>query len=195
MLIVTGWNSAIVQALLPMLPIEERVERADCHAVGTYGDRYVFAAGLLRPKPFIEQTEEEIGETFMVNAGSVIIACERILAHSPRARICVIGSESGFAWSYDGAYAAAKSALHRYVETKKLRTPSQQLVAIAPSIIGDAGMTTRRTDVENLAEREAQHPKRRFLKAAEVAQLVHFCLYQDEGYLSGTVIRMNGGPQ
>lgn len=192
MLIVTGLNSAIVQALIPMLPVEEVVERADAHDVGLRGVRYLFAAGLLRPKPIAEQTEEEIAETFMVNAGTVIVACDRILGDNPLARICIIGSESGYIWSHDGAYAAAKAALHRYVETKRL-TSTQQLVAIAPSIIGDAGMTLRRSDRERLEEREASHPKRRFLKAVEVARLVHFCLYQDEGYLSGTVIRMNGG--
>lgn len=193
MLIVTGWGSAIVKALLPMLPVEERPVRADAYDVPLDGDRYLFCAGLIRPKVIADQSEHEIAETFMANAGAVMQACDRIIGANDDARICVIGSESGFAWSFDGAYAAAKAALHRYVETKRLRTPEQQLLCLAPGIVGDAGMTLRRKDVEGLAMRCEQHPKRRFLAAEEVARLIHYALYIDRGYLSGTVIRMNGG--
>lgn len=193
MLVITGWGSAIVQALLPTLPVEEVPERADCYDVRFDAERYLFCAGVLRSKPIAEQTQVEIAETFMVNCGAVIQACDAILAVNDKARICVIGSESGFAWSHDGAYAASKAALHRYVETKRLRTKDQQLVGIAPSIIEDAGMTIRRSDQANLDRRRDTHPKRRFLQASEVARLIRFCLYEDFGYLSGIVIRMHGG--
>lgn len=193
MLVITGFGSAIVQALLPLLPVDEKPQRAEFRDVPVTASRYLFCAGVLRPKPIAEQTDEEIAETFMVNAASVIQACDRIIAKNDQARICVIGSESGFAWSFDGAYAASKAALHRYIETKKLRTVDQQLVCVAPSIIGDAAMTTRRTDKQQLAKREMAHPKGRFLEAEEVARVVRFLLYGDRGYISGTVIRMNGG--
>ena len=104
----------------------------------------------------------------------------------------MIGSESGFAWGFDGAYAGAKAALHCYVENKPLR-PKQQLVCIAPGIIEDAGMTERRMDKENLEKRRKDHPKHRFLTSDEVAKLAHFLLYVDQGYISNVVIRMNGG--
>ena len=71
--------------------------------------------------------------------------------------------------------------------------PQQQLVAVAPSIIEDSGMTKVRTDHENLAARCQANPKGRFLKAIEVARLVRFLLYDDKGYINNTVIEMNGG--
>jgi NAD(P)-dependent dehydrogenase (short-subunit alcohol dehydrogenase family) len=195
MLAVTGYNSRIVQELTPLLPegeevvgIEHRAETVNLPA----SNRYLFCAGIIRPKRLTEQDHQEVGETFTVNCLRPMQFCDAILDRIDNARICVIGSESGFSWSYDGAYAAAKAALHRYVETKKLK-PGQQLVCVAPSIIEDAGMTLRRTDHENLARRREESPKKRFLRAAEVAKLVHFLLYVDEGYLSGQVIRMNGG--
>jgi NAD(P)-dependent dehydrogenase (short-subunit alcohol dehydrogenase family) len=195
MLAVTGYNSRIVQELLPLLPSDECVERIDHRAfkvtVPVCG-RYLLCAGVIRPKRINEQSPDEIAETLRVNCTRPIAFCDHILDQNDTARICVIGSESGFAWSYDGVYAASKAALHRYVETKKLR-PGQQLVAIAPSIIEDTAMTMVRADTENLERRKAEHPKRRFLKAIEVARVIHFLLYRDEGYLSGTVIRMNGG--
>lgn len=193
MLIVTGYRSAITQALLPMLPANETAERSDTIDPPTDAERYFFCAGALQSLPINAQPEEVMLETFLVNCGHVVRACDRIIAVNDRARICVMGSESGFAWSFDGVYAAAKAALHRYVETKKLRTHNQQIVCVAPSIIEDAGMTLRRADKDRLEARRKAHPKGRFLLAQEVARLVHHVLYVDSGYLSGIVIRMNGG--
>jgi NAD(P)-dependent dehydrogenase (short-subunit alcohol dehydrogenase family) len=145
------------------------------------------------PKTIGQQTREETTTSFEANFAMVARQCDLILATNDKARICVIGSESGFSWSFDGVYAASKAAVHRYVETKRLRTPYQQLICIAPSIVGDLGMTSRRTDAANLERRKLEHPKQRFLTAAEVCQLIHFALYVDDGYLTNTVIRLNGG--
>jgi NAD(P)-dependent dehydrogenase (short-subunit alcohol dehydrogenase family) len=156
-------------------------------------ERYLFCQGLLRPERIGDQSEEEIAESFLVNAAQIIRECDTIFAENENARVCVIGSESGFSWSHDGSYAAAKAALHQYVETKKLTKPGQQLICIAPGMIGDAGMTARRKDQENVNLRCASHPKGRLLTSVEVARMIYHSLYVDEGYLSGIVIRMNGG--
>lgn len=195
MLIVTGWGSTIVKALLPMLPGEEKAERAEAgwQDFPTDAQRYLFCAGLLRPKATAYQLDAEMAETFLVNCGDVIRACDRVLAENSKARICIVGSESGYSWSFDGIYAAAKAGLHAYVTAKRLQ-PEQQLVCIAPGMIADTKMTTGRTDQENVAARAKAHPKKRLLRSEEVAKLIHYVLYVDEGYLSGTVIRMNGGP-
>jgi Dehydrogenases with different specificities (related to short-chain alcohol dehydrogenases) len=190
MLAVTGRRSRIVEELLPLLPSWEKVERIEGEP--PLCERYLFCAGVIRPKTLREQTSAEIGETLHVNCIRPIELCDEILERNKQARIVVIGSESGFAWSHDGVYAAAKAALHRYVETKKL-SPNQQLVCVAPSIIADTHMTQSRCDAETLERRRQEHPKGRFLKAVEISRLIHFLLYVDEGYLSGQVIRVNGG--
>ena len=193
MLAVTGYRSKIVSELRQLLSVDEEVVRiGDVVPMSLSATRFLLCAGLLRPKRMLGQTKEEIAESLHVNLLWPLELCEFILASNDHARICIIGSESGFTWSHDGVYAASKAALHRYVETKKLG-PHQQLVCIAPSIIEDACMTLVRKDKDNLEKRRENHPKKRFLKAAEVAKLVHYLLYIDEGYLSGTVIRMNGG--
>lgn len=193
MLAIRGFGSRLAQAVADLLPPGETavpVERGDCNSTA---DRHLFCQGLLTPQTIGMQSEAVIADSFMANAASTIRQCDLVIGVNDRARICVIGSESGFSWSYDGAYAASKAGLHRYVETKTLRTPEQQLICIAPSIIGDAGMTTRRQDQANLVTRETAHPKRRFLTCAEVARWIVFVLYIDTGYASGTVIRLNGG--
>lgn len=192
MLAVTGFNTTIVQAICDLLPEGEEIVRFTVGDDTPECNRYLLCAGLLYPKQLTELSECEISETLMANLIDPMDICEEVFSHNLDARICIIGSESGFTWSHNGVYAAAKAGLHRYVETRKL-SPGQQLICIAPSIIEDSGMTMRRTDFENLEQRRQAHPKQRFLRAMEVARLAHFLLYQDEGYLSGQVIRMNGG--
>ena len=193
MIVATGFGSAIVKELIPLLPPSERPQRATLDDIPPNADRYLLCHGLLRPKATGLQTDAELAESFLVNCGTTIRACEMILDGNDKARICIVGSESAYTGSYDGGYAAAKAGLHSYVESKRLTYPAQQLVAVAPSIIGDAGMTLRRTDRHDVERRAQMHPKARLIKSIEVARLVHFLLYVDNGYLSGVVIRMNGG--
>lgn len=194
MIAIRGARSRIAQALIALLPEGEAVA-----AIGRDeplpldADRYLFCNGLLLGKSRAAQSQAEIAATWEVNVWSVVKACEPVLAENPKARICVLGSESALAGSFDESYAAAKARLHRWVKSTPLTHPGQQLVAIAPSIIADTGMTMRRTDWDSLTERARCHPKGRFLSAAEVARLIHFLLYVDEGYVTNTVIRMNGG--
>lgn len=191
MIAVRGYGSRIAQEFAEISTDDIiQVPRDGFNAVA---QRHLFCQGVMRAKSIGEQSAEEIAESWRVNATMTIDQCDEILRQNERARICVIGSESGFTGSFDGAYAAAKAAVHRYVETRRMRTAHQQLICIAPGIIGDAGMTTRRNDHQRLVERRMQHPKGRFVTAREVAALIHHVLYVDEGYLSGVVIRMNGG--
>jgi NAD(P)-dependent dehydrogenase (short-subunit alcohol dehydrogenase family) len=192
MIFVRGAQSAIAQELHKLTPTEV-IERGD--PMPDDGLGYLFCAGLIRQTVIDKQSDEEIAETFMVNAGSVIKECDRLLSVNPYARICVVGSESAYKWSYDGAYAAAKAALHKYVETKRLQAPMQQLVCVAPSCILKTGMNLQRNaaGVEALEKRRLEHPKKRWLGPHEVARMIHFLLCVDAGYTTNTVIRMNGG--
>lgn len=194
MIAIRGYKSRIAEELIKLLPKSESVAHINRHALPTLdASRYFFCAGLIRAKTMRQQEDHEIAESFWVNSVQVIQTCDRLIEQNDKARIVVMGSESGFSGSFDGAYATAKAALHRYVETKKLRTPDQQLVCVAPSIIWDTAMTARRHDGSVLEQKQNEHPKKRFLSSKEVALLVYHLLYVDQGYLSGTVIRMNGG--
>lgn len=196
---VTGVGSRIVSALRSQLPTGERIVRLDndLRTLGDQwvpgdGDRFLLCAGMLHQKKIAVQSPAEVRESLAVNLISAVRICEAALDASPRARICVLGSDSGFKGSYDTTYAVAKAGLHRYVETRAL-APGQQLVAVAPHIIWDTGMTQRRADLAALRERAQKEPMRRYLRAAEVARLIRFLLYEDEGAITNTVIRMNGG--
>ena len=194
--LVTGIRSTIIQRLAPLLPKDSGVVWFDFEnpIIGN-SHRYVFAAGVLYNKPLREQTGDEIADSMFVNMVNVIAACEYLLEADPLARIVVIGSKAGEAGSFDQTYAAAKAGVHNYIRNARIKG-RQQIVCVAPTIIEDSGMTSRRNEdgVIALDKRREEHPKKRFLKAREVAKLVHFLLYVDEGYITNTVIEMKGGP-
>jgi len=206
MIVVTGYTSKIAQEFMAMCAIAPG-ERSDGGVESGWHDgyfcrvpdddfpldaeRYLFCQGLLRPKRMQDQTEEERAEGFEVNLDSIVRACDAVLATNATARICIIGSESAYKGSFDDVYAICKMLIHSYVERKKL-APGQQIVAISPGIIEDAGMTTRRTDQDTLNFRRAMHPMGRFLQSREVAELAHHLLFH-QPYIRNTVIRVHGG--
>lgn len=153
-------------------------------------DRYLICTGYLAGKAMGDITADELEHTFRLNFAGIVEFCDRLFDQNERARVCVIGSESAYAGSYDSAYAGAKAALHRYVETKQLHHRDQMLVALAPHIILDANMTQARPDLEQLKVRAANNRLGRWLRAEEVALEAIHLLYDASPSLSGQVIRM-----
>lgn len=191
MIYINGMGSRIAQAFLAQMEVEA-VALPLPGKMPWNAERFLFCQGYLAGLEARWHQEVSSAKTWERNFLEIAAALDEIFQANDRARVVVIGSESGFRGSFDTAYAGAKAALHLYVETKPL-LPGQQLVAISPGIIADAGMTLRRTDTEALAARAAAHPKGRFVTCAEVARLAAFLLYEDLGFITGTVIRMHGG--
>jgi short-subunit dehydrogenase len=154
---VTGARSKIVTELADITGeqmVRLDMDLADPGAplpLGLPDTRYfVLAAGVLHGKRILELSGREIIECLAVNTVNVIRLCEHILAEREDAAICVVGSESGWKGSFDQLYAASKAAVHAYVKTRHTTGRYQQLLAIAPPIIIDCGMTTRRQDFEQI---------------------------------------------
>ncbi len=187
---VTGKNSLIAREFVRLA--------SDCEFVyGTVDtlptdlDGYFLCAGVLIGKDARSITDEEAKDTLWVNFLDVVRFCDRVFESNNRARVCIMGSMSGVQGSFDTVYAASKSGLHMYVETKKLTHSEQHIVAIAPTIIEDTGMTRRRKDFDQVIARGAERRLGRWLRSEEVARTALFAL--NERALSNTVIRITGG--
>lgn len=186
MLAVTGFRTTIVRQLSlfvsdSVVRIEADLSKLDCEFRVPLADRYVLAAGVLHQRQLHHQTPRELTESIAVNMVNVVRLCEHILETNTHARICVVGSESGFSGSYDMTYALAKAGVHKYVEWRKLGE-FQQLVAVAPPVIADSGMTLRRKDYPDVLD------TRRTVRASDVAIVVKNLLYGPP--ISNTVIRL-----
>lgn len=201
-LLMTGAGSDICAALEGMVscPVT-RITREDCD-MGTLeqvdalapllagNDRILLAHGTVCQKPFLARSQSDLEAEFTVDCLSVVRLCEKALEVNPNARICVIGSSSATKGSWDIVYWLAKAALHSYVRERQVR-PGQQLVCVAPSGV-ECGMTLRRPEDE-IKTLVQQHPKRRLATAMEVAALIHHLLFVDDGYITNTVVEINGG--
>lgn len=176
MLAVTGFRTTIVQELIKLVPEPVVSLYADLEnfysGVPTFGQakRFVLAAGVLHQKSLREQSLEEVTKSVMVNLVGTMKLCDVIISHVKGARVCIVGSESGFTGSFDGLYAACKAGIHTYVETKRVAS-DQQVFAVAPTIISDSGMTQRRKDYPGVLKH------RQTVTAARVAKGIYGQLY------------------
>jgi len=186
---ITGKRSAITQEFLKL--IKEEPVFGSTETLPTDLDTYLLCSGVLVGKRLTDMTDAEVAETFKVNFTDIARFCDRVFETNPQTRICVIGSYSGYKGSYDMAYAGSKAALHLYVETKRLLEPEQHLVCIAPTIIEDAGMTLRRSDLKDVEEQGKSRRMKRWPQAAEIARIAHTAL--QEPTLANTVIKLTGG--
>lgn len=186
---ITGKQSSITQSFIKL--INEDVVYGTTETLPLNLNSYLLCAGVLVGKDAQSISDTDARDTFHVNFLNVIRFCDKVFTENKHARICVIGSESGFKGSYDMVYAGSKVALHLYVESKKLQYPEQHLVCVAPTIIEDSGMTQRRKDLTDVIEKGKKRRMGRWLLSDEVARVAYFALHEPS--LSNTIIRMTGG--
>jgi len=189
--LITGHKSTIAQEFDKLTPDECVGIRVEQMYYYRDFDRYLFCQGYLLPKTDEEKTPRERDKSRFVNYTSIVDAVNMIFEVNPNARICILGSESGYKGSYDNTYAKWKNKIHEFIENTPTKQ-GQQLVGISPSIIEDTAMTQNRKDVDNLNRRRNNHPMGRFLYAEEVARMAYTLLYE-QPYVNRTVIRMHGG--
>lgn len=190
---VAGGRSTIAAQFVQLLPEGTQVVCDRLNELPYDLDRYLVCTGFLAGRAISCIAPEEAEATFRRNFVDPARFCERVFLHNDAARVCLIGSESGFSGSFDMAYAGAKAALHLYVETKKLSHPGQQLVALAPTVIWDTAMTQRREDLGAVKARFDATRHGRALSAAEVAAEAYHALFGATCFLSNAVIRLGPG--
>lgn len=195
---ITGFRSTIAQEFCDVrqdngevVGFQEVHYNRDVERLPLNLDRYLLCAGVLHGESATTITDAQIVESMSINMIKVIRFCDLLFQHNPVARVCIIGSMSGIAGSFDVTYAAAKAGVHMYVENKRLSWRDQHLVAVAPTIIADSGMTRRRKDLDATLKRGEERRLGRWLNAREVAKAAMFAIENDG--VCNTVIKMNGG--
>ncbi len=156
-------------------------------------DKIFLCHSILSNKKHLSKSENEINSQLNINLLSKIKICEISLKFNPKARIFIIGSESGLKGSYDIIYALTKSSLNKYVEERKILYKDQQLICIAPSTIIDGKMTLNRKDVKKVKNLVKKNPKRRGLYSKEISKLIYDLSFENTDYLTNVVININGG--
>ena len=156
-------------------------------------DLYLFNSGYLSDINILEREGDDIIKSIKINLLSIVYIIEYLLSNNPKARIIVIGSESAKKGSFDKVYFLSKAAVSKYCKEKYLHHPTQQLIVLSPSTIGDSGMTSSRTDLDRLNAYRQEHPKKRFLYMKEVARIIFDIFSNDSTYLTNVEINLDGG--
>lgn len=205
-----GANSKIIKELSLMLDNSDKIKKVNKFdrnkldfsnitqeqlksAINLSSDYYIISVGVLYPKRILEQSEEEINLSINVNLLSIVKICDYLLENNDKAKIIIVGSESGKKGSYDTTYFLTKAALSAYVKERKITSENQQIVIVSPSVIQDAKMTTSREDHDNININRDAHPKKRLLNSVEVANVIFFLIESGLDYITNTEIEVNGG--
>jgi len=109
-------------------------------------DKILLLQSVLSSVPFLKRKSSDIASQVAVNLLSVVKICEIALQNNRQVKIIILGSESGVKGSFDIVYALTKTAIHKYVEERKIKYHIQQLLCLAPSTIIDSHMTNKRKD-------------------------------------------------
>ena len=156
-------------------------------------DKIVILHSKLSSKSHLKKSLKDITNQICLNLTSTIKICEIALNSNPKARIVILGSESGLKGSYDIIYALTKSSIHKYVEERKIKYKDQQLLCLAPSTISDGKMTLKRKDKKNVKNSININPKKRGIKSKEISIFIYKLLFEITDYVSNTTIHINGG--
>ena len=91
-------------------------------------DKIFLCHSILSNKKHLLKSEDEIYNQLKINLLSKIKICEISLKYNPKARIFIIGSESGLKGSYDIIYGLSKSSINKYVEERKILSKSSSMI-------------------------------------------------------------------
>lgn len=170
-------------------------------ALKEYGqiDWLVNNAGMLGPiKPFWETTDEEIQRVYDLNVRCVF-ACTRLVARHMVERktgaIVTIASVAG----KDGPkgmsiYASSKAAVIGFTKSwaKDLAPYGVRANCVSPSLVAATGMGDEMPDWFK-TDSVARIPMGRAADASEVANVVHFLLTPEAGFVTGACYDVSGG--
>ena len=180
---------------------------ADFDAVNTaisqiesdYGslDVLINNAGITRDGTMHRMTFEQWDAVIQTNLASCFNTCRAVIdgmRERGYGRIVNIGSVNGQAGQYGQVnYAAAKSGIHGFTKALAQENAAKGITvnAIAPGYI-DTDMV-RAVPEEVLAKIVAKIPVGRLGNASEIAKAVSYLVAEDNGFMTGSTLSVNGG--
>ncbi len=204
---ITGSNCKIGKELIKILPKDSKIYKPskkelnleNLEKISKYKsiiktcDVIILLHSLIIPKQHLKKSFKDKIKQIKINLLSSIEISEIALKHNKKAKIFIMGSESGRKGSFDIIYALNKAALHKYVEERQIFHPKQQLVGIAPSTIIDGKITIKRKDKKNVIRSIQLNPKKRPIFSFEISNFIYSLIFYNTDYISNTVINIDGG--
>ncbi len=161
-------------------------------------DGFIYFPGTINLKPFRRLTDEDFLEDYQINVLGAVNLLRQALPLLLRADqasaifFSSVAAQSGL--PFHSSIAAAKAAVEGMARSLAAElAPRVRVNAIAPSLtrtpLADPLINTE-SKLENSNRR---HPLNRIGDPAEIAHLVHFLLSEDSAFMTGQVLRPDGG--
>jgi meso-butanediol dehydrogenase/(S,S)-butanediol dehydrogenase/diacetyl reductase len=172
--------------------VERAFERVDELLGGV--DVLVANAGISIRKPFLEIEEEDWRRVLDVNLTGVFHCAQRAAQRMEEGVILVTASTNGLTGHEGYAdYNASKAGVILLARTMARElAPRIRVNAVCPGYVLTPMQRAEYTD-EMLATLNAQIPLRRHAAPEEVAALFAFLASDDAGYITGSVVTIDGG--
>ncbi len=161
-------------------------------------DGFIYFPGTINLKPFRRLTDEDFLEDYQINVLGAVNLLRQALPLLLRADqasaifFSSVAAQSGL--PFHSSIAAAKAAVEGMARSLAAElAPRVRVNAIAPSLtrtpLADPLINTE-SKLENSNRR---HPLNRIGDPAEIAHLVHFLLSEGSAFMTGQVLRPDGG--
>ena len=208
-----GIGSAVHQALtdqgmLVEVPSREECDLSDSESISRYlntvetcPNHIVFAAGINNPSPVSALGNFELGEIMQVNFFSMA----QILLHFAHGQtqipessnVAVSSLYSQAARTGRAAYSASKAALEAFFRSMAIEQSRREPFPVRYNVVQPGFIETRMTRRNN-SKREVELlenaiPMGKLGSPDDVSEAIKYLLSPDSAYVTGTVLRVDGG--
>lgn len=162
-------------------------------------DGVVFNAGIIKTTPVKYLKKETITELFELNVFSIMLLVKTMLKARKiknGASICFISSMATEKMHYgNSVYSASKGAINSFAKNLALELAHQKIRVnvILPGLILTPLISKSHITEENLDNHLKNYPLGRFGRPEDVANLAAFLLSDASSWMTGSLIKLDGG--